>query len=111
MSTFAEVDESQFEQQVLRASVPVLVEFGAAWCVPCKRLEPELEKLAFSWKDRIRLARVDVDQSLNLTMHYQIMSVPTTILFVDGQPVQRLTGFQPYNKLVEKLSPHMQAGK
>jgi thioredoxin 1 len=107
MSAFQKVDESNFEAGVLKAGQPVVLEFGASWCQPCKRLEPELEKLGNLWKGRVQLAKLDVDECIQLTTQYQIMSVPTTLLFVGGQPVQRLVGFQPLNKLVEKFEPHL----
>jgi thioredoxin 1 len=107
MGSFLHVDESNFEQEVLNSATPVLVEFGAEWCGPCKRLEPELEHLATTWGNKVRLARLDVDESSNLTMHYQVMAVPTIILFVDGDAAQRLTGYQPRERVVEKVEPYL----
>jgi thioredoxin 1 len=109
VSTFVQIDQNQFAQSVLQASQPVLVEFSAVWCGPCKRLEPEIEKLAAQWKDRVTIAKLDVDQSVDLAMRYQVMSVPTLILFVNGEPKQRVIGFQPLPKLVEKFEPFLSA--
>lgn len=108
MSPFTHVDMDNFDQQVLKANHPVVLEFGATWCQPCKRLEPEMEKLAAKWPGRIEIAKLDVDQCADLTVQYQIMSVPTVIFFAQGQPLVRLTGFQPLVKLVEKIEPHLQ---
>ncbi|HZW03591.1 MAG TPA: thioredoxin [Anaerolineaceae bacterium] len=107
MSLFEQIDQENFEREVLHSETPVLVEFGAAWCGPCKRLEPEMEKLAAQWKQRIRLGKVDVDQNVDITLKYQVMSVPTVILFVNGEPRQRLSGFQPVSRLVERFEPHL----
>lgn len=107
MSRLEEVSQDQFEQIVLKAALPVLVEFGAEWCGPCKRLEPELEQLAALWNGRMRLLHVDVDAAVELTTHFGIMSVPTTILFKGGQEVERLSGYQPRPKLIEKFGGHI----
>lgn len=107
MSSFTHVNEENFDQIILHAGKPVLLEFGATWCAPCKRLEPELEKLATGLSGRVDLAKLDVDESANLTMQYQVMSVPTLILFVGGEAKQRMTGFQPKDRVQEKIEPYL----
>ncbi len=107
MSDLSPVDESNFQAQVLEASLPVLVEFGAVWCSPCKMLEPLLNDLAKEWSGKVSLVKVDVDESVNLTMQYQVMGVPTVMLFQDGKPVERFTGYQSKDRIVSKLSPHL----
>ena len=107
MTKFIEIGESEFDTQVLRSELPVLVEFGAAWCAPCKRMEPMMEEIALDWQGKIKLVKIDVDQSINLTMRYQIMGVPTIILFRNGESQERLTGAQSRNKLQIKLGQHL----
>ena len=107
MGDLAVVSEENFKSEVLESKVPVLVEFGAEWCQPCKQLEPVLKQLADQWAGRMRLVQVNVDDSLKLTQTYRVMGVPTVILFVQGQPKERLSGFQPKDKLVSKLGPHL----
>lgn len=107
MAGFTHVEDATFETLVLQAQVPVLLEFGAVWCQPCKQLEPVLLKLGEQWGEKVLLAKVDVDQSVNLTMRFQVMGVPTVILFKAGQPVARFTGYQSREKVLEKLSPHI----
>jgi len=94
MSNFAVIQQANFQNEVLRSALPVLVEFGAEWCAPCKRLEPILKQLGDRWGGKILLAKVDVDQCADLAMQYQVMSVPTLILFCNGQAKGRLTGLQ-----------------
>src|SRR5512138_3120394 len=103
MDAFTRVDEKSFEIEVLKSATPVVVEFGAVWCQPCKLLEPVLTKLGQEWGGKARLVKVDVDESVNLTMKYQIMSVPTVILFSQGQPSARFTGFQSRERILDKL--------
>lgn len=107
MSNLVSIRGEQFEEQVLKSDLPVMVEFGAVWCGPCKRLEPELEKLAVHWKDRIRMVHLDVDEASDLAVRMNIMSVPTVMLFVDGEARQRMMGYQPLDRLVEKFEAYL----
>ena len=107
MSLIPEVQESAFQKEVLDSNVPVLVEFGATWCGPCKMLEPLLDQLATEWQGKIRIVKVDVDQGVTLTIKYQVMSVPTLILFKQSQPKERLSGYQPKDRIVGKMGPHL----
>lgn len=103
MESFIHADEKTFENEVLKSATPVVVEFGAVWCQPCKQLEPVLARLGQEWGAKARLVKVDVDESVNLTMQYQVMGVPTVILFTNGQPSARFTGFQPRERILDKL--------
>ena len=107
MSSFTNINDASFDQEVLHSNVPVLVEFGAVWCGPCRQIEPILEQLAVEWNGKVRLAKVDVDESVKTVLQYQVMSVPTLILFVSGEACQRLSGSQPRDRLVEKFSPYI----
>jgi thioredoxin 1 len=107
LDAFPHLDESSFDTQVLRSPTPVVVEFGATWCQPCRQLEPVLVRLGQEWGSRAVLARVDVDVSPNLAMKFGVLGVPTVILFKGGQAVARFTGFQPRERILEKLDPHI----
>jgi thioredoxin 1 len=107
MDEFFHITDANFEQEVLKSSGPVLMEFGATWCVPCKQLEPELIKLGGEWGGKVRLAKADVDESPDLAMKFGVMGVPTIILFVGGQAKQRLTGYQPRQRILEKMGPYL----
>jgi thioredoxin 1 len=107
MNGIPEVHESEFKQKVLDSPLPVVVEFGAEWCHPCKALEPVLKQLAQEWSGKADLVQVNVDDAQGLVQKYTVFSVPTVMLFVKGQPVERLTGFQTREKLKEKLGSHL----
>jgi thioredoxin 1 len=107
MGQFLPITEDNFEKEIIQSKTPVILEFGAEWCVPCKRIEPILSQLGELWAGKVRMAKIDVDQNAQITMQYQVMSVPTIILFVQGQPVQRLTGLQPKERLVEKFEAYL----
>jgi len=108
MSLFESVSDTSFDQKVLQSNLPVLVEFGAEWCGPCRQMEPVLEQISSSeWKGKVRLVKIDVDESVNTTMQFQVMSVPTLILFINGEARQRVSGKQPRDRLVEKFAPYI----
>jgi len=107
MAELTHVNESSFKDEVLSGSMPVLVDFTATWCGPCKMLDPIVKQLADEWQDKVKVVKLDVDENANIAMQYQVMGVPTLMLFVGGEIKQRLTGYMPKNKLVDKLSPHI----
>jgi thioredoxin 1 len=97
------VDEANFKLEVIEAALPVLVEFTAVWCGPCKILDPVVKQLAQEWAGRVKVTKLDIDENQDLTVQYQVMGVPTLMLFVKGQPVQRVSGYLPKDKLVAKF--------
>lgn len=107
MSSITEISEETFETEVLKAADPVLVDFSAVWCGPCKMLEPILEDMAGEWGDSVKVVRLDVDNSPNIAMNYQVMGVPTLMLFKSGEVVERVTGYMPKGKILDKLNVHI----
>lgn len=105
MKGVVEVDDGNFESQVLRSPVPVLLDFSAEWCGPCKRLQPIVEEIAREYSNRIRVAHLDVDKAQETAVRYGIMSVPTMLIFRGGKVLDQLLGFVPKDKLVEKIDP------
>ncbi len=97
MGKIIELSESSFEQEVLRADSPVLVDFYAPWCGPCKMIAPVLEQLAVEFHGRIKFAKLNVDEAPRLVGTYDITGVPTLAVFRDGQPVDRMVGFRGSN--------------
>ena len=107
MSSLQEININNFDDEVLKSSIPVLLEFGAPWCGPCKQLEPVLDKLAVEWDRKVKMVTVNVDQEPDLVMKYGVMSVPTMILFVNGEPKEQMIGLQMQRKIVDKISPYI----
>ena len=107
MSEINYVDEATFEKEVLASPLPVLVDFTAVWCGPCKMLEPVVKQLAQDWRGKVKVTKLDVDNNPGLAMTYQVMGVPTLMLFKDGQPVERVTGYQPKDRLQKKFASHL----
>lgn len=107
MAELEHINRDSFQSQVLESITLVLVDFTAVWCGPCKMLEPILKELADQWADKVRILKVDVDQNPELAMQYNVMSVPTLMLFQDGKVLERLTGYQPKDRLMKVLQPYL----
>jgi thioredoxin 1 len=103
MGDLAHISEAEFKKEVLEAGQPVLVDFTAEWCGPCKMLDPIVGQLAQEWAGKVKVVAMDVDDNPDVAMQYHVMGVPTLILFVNGQPSQRVTGYQPKDRLIAKL--------
>lgn len=102
MATIA-VTDSSFEEKVLKSKTPVFLDLFAVWCGPCKLAEPVLEELSQEYKDKVTVAKLDVDQNPQTTQKLGVMSIPTTILFKDGKEVGRQVGFSGKNSYLELI--------
>jgi thioredoxin 1 len=107
MSKAIHIQTNTFEAEVLQAEGPVLVDFYADWCGPCKALAPVIEELAQEFTGRLKVARLNVDENTELSSKYGVQSIPTLLLFRDGQEVDRIVGFLPKAQLVQLLQPQL----
>ncbi len=103
MSKPITVDDSNFDQLVLQAKTPVMVDFWAAWCGPCRMVAPVVEELAKEYEGKVSFAKVDVDQNPKTASKYGIMSIPTLLIFKKGEPVSNIVGFRPKAELKQSL--------
>ncbi len=99
--------DATFDEHVASSDVPVLVDFWAEWCGPCKQIAPILEEIAEEQAGKLTIAKLNIDENLDVTRRFEVMSIPTLLLFKDGQPVQRLIGAKPKGALVQEISSHL----
>ena len=107
MSEIQHVSEETFQSEVLESLQPVLVDFTAVWCGPCKMLDPVVKALAEEWNGKVKVVKLDVDYNQNLAIQYQVMGVPTLMLFNNGEVKERLTGYKPKKHIISKLTHHI----
>jgi thioredoxin 1 len=99
MSTPVHVTEQTFEREVLNSMQPVLADFWAAWCGPCRMIAPIVEELARDYAGQLKVAKIDVDENPDLASRFGIMGIPTLAIFKDGQLVSRIVGYAPKDEL------------
>ncbi len=107
MSELVQFNDASFQQEVLEATGPVLVDFTAVWCGPCKMLAPVVEQIAAEYNGTLKVGKLDIDENQDTMMQYGVMGVPTLLLFKGGEAVERLVGYMPKDRIVAKLSPHL----
>lgn len=103
MSADLAVSTAEFDEKVLRSEIPVLVDFWAEWCGPCKAIAPHVEALAEEYAGKVKVFKVDVDQESDLAVRYGVMNIPTLLLFKDGEVVDRMVGAEPKQKIAAML--------
>ena len=106
MTDVINVTEDTFQSEVIDSTAPVLVDFSAVWCGPCKMLDPIVKQLAGEWGGKVKVVKIDADQNPGIVMKYGVMGIPTLLFFKGGEIKERVTGYMPKEKLIAKFSPH-----
>ena len=104
MSDALEINSANFQGEVIESDIPVLIDFWAEWCGPCKALSPIIDELAGEYAGKVKIAKLDVDAEPGLAGQYGVLSIPMVALFKDGEVVERSVGLKPKNRLVADLN-------
>ncbi|HEY2955486.1 MAG TPA: thioredoxin [Candidatus Eisenbacteria bacterium] len=107
MGNAVAVTEQSFEKEVLQSDVPVLVDFWAAWCGPCRAIAPIVEQIATEYAGRLKVVKLDVDDNGEISIRYGVMNIPTLLLFKGGNVVERWVGALPKPALLSRIQPHL----
>jgi thioredoxin 1 len=99
--------DATFDEEVKGSSEPVLVDFWAEWCGPCKMIAPTLEEIANEYEGKLRIAKLNVDENLDVSRRFEVLSIPTLILFKDGEAQHRVIGAKGKNQLLQELHPFL----
>jgi thioredoxin 1 len=105
--SLAHINEDLFEQEVLKSTTPVLVDFWAPWCGPCKAMEPTLEKVAEETAGKLKVMKLNIDDNPQLASRYRVMSIPTMLLFVGGNVMEQIVGLVSKDKVLAKVQSHL----
>jgi thioredoxin 1 len=103
-----EITDANFEQEVVKSDVPVLIDFWAVWCGPCKMIAPFVEQLAGEYQGKVKVGKVDVDNNPNISMQFGIRSIPTLLVFNGGKVVDQIIGAVPKQTIAQKLDAQLQ---
>ncbi len=103
----ANVSDDSFEEEVLKSELPVLVDFWAVWCAPCHMIAPSVENLAQSYKDKMKVVKINVDENPKTPANYGILSIPTLLLFKGGELKETIIGALPQNKIEGAITKHL----
>ncbi len=107
MAKAIEISDLTFEDEVLNSNVPVLVDFWAGWCAPCRKLSPLLDDVANEFGDKIKFVKINTDENMKVAKDYSISGLPSVLIFKDGKALERMVGFVPKSTIIGNIEKHL----
>ena len=101
------VNEQNFDEEVIKSEQPVLVDFGAKWCGPCRKLSPVLDEIEETFSDKVKVAKVDADANRDLLKQYSVSGLPSLLIFKSGEPVERMSGLIPKSTIISNVEKYI----
>ncbi len=107
MGNVIDLEDSIFEQEVLHSDIPVVVDFWATWCGPCRKLGPVIDEISESYAGKVKFVKVNVEECLETAKTYSISGLPSLLVFKGGEPVERMTGLMPKSTIISNIEKHI----
>lgn len=107
MSNVIEITDTDFETEVLNSDIPVVIDFWATWCGPCRKLSPVIEEISDEYAGKVKFGKVNVEQSIETAKKYSISGIPCLLIFKDKEAVERLTGLMPKSTIISHIEKHL----
>ena len=107
MGNVIEINDSAFESEVVNSSTPVLVDFWATWCGPCRKLGPVIDEIAENYEGKVKFVKVNVEESIETAKKYSISGLPSLLIFKNGEAVERMAGLMPKSTIISNIEKHL----
>lgn len=107
MNNVLDINDNNFEQEVINSQLPVVVDFWATWCGPCRKLGPVVEEIAQNYEGKVKFVKVNIEECLDTAKKYSISGLPSLLVFKNGEPVERMAGLMPKSTIISNIEKHM----
>ena len=107
MGNVIDIDDNNFETEILNSNIPVVVDFWATWCGPCRKLSPIIDEIAQEYAGKVKFGKINVEQSFETAKKYSISGIPCLLIFKEGEAVERMTGLMPKSTIISNIDKHM----
>ncbi len=107
MASVVDINDANFETEVVNSGIPVVVDFWATWCGPCRKLSPVVEEIAQNYEDKVKFVKVNIEEGMDTAKKYSISGLPSLLVFKDGEAVDRMAGLMPKSTIISNIEKHI----